>query len=722
MKPAYLFFLLLLGTQPADARSAHYATIAELSSKNLHLAAFSSFQANNPAPLLIMPAFNNISTNWQNAGLAKIGGIPTRSTQCGSTVNPSGLVPPQAGDDFSLITTAIAACTAGQVVVLATGTFNYALSQLPILVNKGITIRGSGTTTGTCNAATGAPCWGTVLQTYDGPQPTYNATPQCGITISPTTNCPNTNGFFLVGPQGPSQYGWGGSSCNWPATAVNPTTNNCGTTLTADAFQGDTSVFVTSTANFSVGMWVLIDENPQLITTTNPIVGQASIQAAAEFATASTSPVVSLVANPDGGNCTYTFCTNRVTEELHLITAINTGTKQITFDSPLTIAYRQSGSHDARLYWPTTNSGVANPFLQQVGIENLTITRCTGGCINFQFVADGWVSNVEVNYWIAGAVNTTGSARVLVTGSYLHNCIDCQNNGNEYPIGVSSASTEVLLENNVIVFGGKGMVGRAGSGNVVVNNYVDKTFYEAAVIGDYFSDMSLNGSHYAGTHGWLFEGNWTNNCDGDDTHGNAFLHTFFRNQCTGLRTTFVDPSNSLTVNDCAGTGFSAPGNTPTTTGPQRAGGPMAFNYRYAFVDNVFGQSGMQSCSGGAFVYGAGATQFNRSIWHTGWTGGEWGTNPDPNLNGVNGTPFIFRNGNFDYVNSAIVDNASGFAHAFPNSLYYSSQPAYFTTGGCAYTWPWIDSTSGTPVKSNSCSGPGLPAKARYDAGQPFVPQ
>lgn len=352
------------------------------------------------------------------------------------------------------------------------------------------------------------------------------------------------------------------------------------------------------------------------------------------------------------------------------------------------------------------------------------------------------------------------------------------------------------------------MVGRAGSGNVVADNYIDMLFYEAGIIGNFFSDMSANGTHYAGTHGWLLEGNWANNCDGDETHGSSFMHVFYRNQCTGLRTTFVDPSNGLTVNDCNGTGFAPSttnqstggqtisagtyvsgtgvitlttgaahglssgvnvtiqaltgtganlfnlsgtwvsqagttgstivlagpagqgtitltgghgfGNLPTTTGPQRPGGPMAFNYRYAFVANVMGQAGMQSCSGGAFVYGAGATQFNRSIWHTGWTGGEWGTNPDPNLNGVNGTPFIFRNGNFDYVNSAIVDNASGFAHTFPNSLYYASAPAYFGPGAfCTYTWPWIDSTSGTPVKSNSCSGPGLPAKARADAGTPF---
>src|SRR5258708_39246193 len=109
------------------------------------------------------------------------------------------------------------------------------------------------------------------------------------------------------------------------------------------------------------------------------------------------------------------------------------------------------------------------------------------------------------------------------------------------------------------------------------------------------------------------------------------------------------------------------------------------------------------------------------MWHSGWTGSEW---PGPYTNLAASSPnpaFLFKNGNFDYVNSSVVDYATGYAHTFPNSLYLSSTPSYFSPGAsCTYTWPWIDSTSGTPVKSNSCSGSGLPAKARADAGTPFV--
>lgn len=666
---------------------------------------------------LVIPAENNIAANWDNAGLATIGGIPTRSTQCGSTVNPSGLTPPQSGDDAALITAAISACTAGDVVQLGSGTFNFANSELPIVLNKGITLRGSGSTVGSCDASAGTPCWPTVLQTYDGPQPTYNATPQCGVTLGSTSNCPNASGMFLVAPQGLFNFGWSG--CPAAPSNTNPTTSSCGTTLTADAAQGDTTVHVTSTSNFSTSMWVLIDENPEMVSTTNPT-GGANIQASPEFLNTTNTPAVMKLANPDScTSCTYSLVPNRLNEELHLVTGVNSGAGTLTFDDPLTLAFRQSGSHDARVYWPTLqSSNTANPFLQQAGIENMTLTRCNGGCINFEFCALCWVKNVETNYWIGGGVNFVYSARSEVTGSYLHNCIDCQNNGEEYPLGISTASTEILADNNIITFGGKGMVGRGANSAVVAYNYIDKTFYEQAVIGDYWNDMGANGSHYGGTHHFLFEGNWAPNCDGDETHGNAIDHTFFRNQCNGGRNPFTDPSdNALSVNDCNGVGY-ATSAAPTAPAPLRAAGPMAFNYWYAFADNVLGYSGMQSCSGGSYVYGATSAERNRSIWISGWVGSEW-PGPDANLDGSTAR-YIFKNGNYDYVNASVVDYASGYAHTFPNSLFLSSEPAYFTSGASAtYTWPWIDATSGTPVKTNSLGGAGLPAKARADAGTPF---
>lgn len=690
----------------------------------------------------VLPPYNDANWNWQNAGLALVGGIPNRLTQCGSTLNPSGVTTAGPTDDFNNLTSAIAACTAGDVLQLASGTFNFFLSELPIILNKGITIRGSGacTNAGSDTGGVIVTYCPTTLQTYDGPQPTYNLMPQCGVTISPTTTCPNTNGFILVAPQGPFNFGWAG--CNPQVT--DPAISNCGVTVAADVAQGATSIQVAQTSSFSVGMWVLIDESPQMVTTTNPT-GGASILASPEFLNTSGSPAVMRVANPDGGNnsaaCTgggnagYSFCTNRLNEEIHKVAAIGAGpcpgtNCTLTFDDPVTLAFRTSGSHDARVYWPTLQtSNVANPFLEQAGIENLSIVRTTGGAINFEYCAYCWVKGVEGGGWIGGAVNTYWSARIQITGSYLHDCYDCQNNGEEYPIGISTASTEVLADNNIIRLGGKCMVGRGSNTAVIAYNYCDDTFYEITIpsLGDYWQDMGVNGSHFAGTHHWLFEGNRGTNCDGDETHGNAIYHAFVRNDCTSMRTAFTDPSKTSpnTVDDCAGIGYANIGGVPTSNapGPLRAAGPMAFNYWYAFVGNVLGQSGMQSCAGGSFVYET--TSGNRSIWRSGWTGSEWGTNPDHNLNGVVAR-YIHRHGNYDYVNAAINDWTAGYSHALPNSFYLPSQPAYFGASGvnCTYPWPWVTPTAGsvlqTPAGAGCTATDGLPPKARWAAGTPFV--
>ena len=104
--------------------------------------------------------------------------------------------------------------------------------------------------------------------------------------------------------------------------------------------------------------------------------------------------------------------------------------------------------------------------------------------------------------------------------------------------------------------------------------------------------MGVNASHYSGPHHVLFEGNWGDNLDNDDTHGNSMYITFFRNQGTGLRTPFTDPSLNKAVNDYEGIGYAcgdgAAGCSPNPPGPLRAAGPMAYNYWFGFVGNVLG--------------------------------------------------------------------------------------------------------------------------------------
>ena len=276
------------------------------------------------------------------------------------------------------------------------------------------------------------------------------------------------------------------------------------------------------------------------------------------------------------------FC-DRVTAELHKITSIGAGpcpgTKcTLTFDDPLTVAFRQSGSHSAQVYPPMGNQGGTIPisFLQYAGVENISLLRSPTGGLSMLFCAYCWVKNVEVGDWYGGGIEVAYSARSELNTDYVHHAWDSVSNGGEYPIAIDDASTELLLTNSITNFAGKGMVARAGgAGSVVSYNYQDDTMYDAeSGIGDYWVDMGVNASHFSGPHHVLFEGNWGDNLDSDHTHGNSMYMTFFRNQGTGLRTPFTDPSINKAVNDFAGIGYCGPSTCQARPGPLRAAGPI----------------------------------------------------------------------------------------------------------------------------------------------------
>jgi hypothetical protein len=679
----------------------------------------------------VLPSYNDAFANWKNAGLSQVGGIAAidaaRTTTCAS-VSPTGKIPPQSGDDASTINAAVTLCNTNQVLMLGTSSctcaspcvFNFDQSEY-VALNKSITIRGYGSACSTVTSA--GSWWPVVLKVYNGALLDWTISStmdgsNCGVTAASPSTCKQAAGVVLMSPS--SNYTWG-----WGGCVLGSTPTGCGTTLATDAAQGQTTIQVANTAKFSVGMWVLIDENPEVVSTANPT-GGANVPASSDWLSSSGSPATMRLAGGDEPT-SYSFNPNRVNAELHLVTALGAGpcpgtNCTLTFDDPLTLAFRASGSHNAQVYWPTlAGQATANPFLQYAGLENLTITRPADGGVQMTFCAYCFVKHVEVNTWIAGAVNVAYSARDQIESNYFHLGADLENNGNEYPIGISSASTEAYVDDNIILLGGKGMVGRAANSAVIAYNYADDTLYQQGSIGDYWVDMDVNGSHYAGTHHFLFEGNWGDNCDGDETHGNSIYHTFFRNDCTGLRTTFVDPSSGKTVDDAAGIGFSTAGAPVSETAPLRAAGPMAFDYWYAFVGNVLGTSGQTTAANG-WIYKCAppaSSQTNKCIWMSGWVGSEWPA-PDPNL-ATAANPYIFRHGDYDYVNASILDWTTGYSQTLPNSFYVSAAPAFFSSGAnCTYSWPWVTPTGSKQVQTNSCGGSGLPAKARYDAGTPFA--
>jgi hypothetical protein len=607
------------------------------------------------SPASILPPANDASANWKMAGMQSVGGIPNRTTVCATLTSNGG------ADNSTAINNAISACPPGEVVMLAAGTFNIAESSL-IYVNNGVTLRGAGPGQTIINVPNGA-----VMNDY-----------VCAIA-----NCVY-NPAILVGPQ---KY----------------TTDWTPTTLTADAAQGATSVTVANTAGFAVGQWALIDEASGAAWQTDPM-GYGQIWAAPDWLSSSNTPATGRVAwqkhnpsqswddfssstNPNTSGtsgCYYSFC-DRPTSELHLITAISGNT--ITFDSPLTIAYRASGGHHAQLYY------ASNPFVTKAGVENLTIERSDQGGIVFQFCAYCWASNVETTLWLNGGFVTNYAARVELNTVYTHKCAWPVPGGGGYSIDIQQASTEIYVVNSISVLCDKVITTRsAGAGSVVAYNYMDDQFIGG---NGSWQEIGINGSHAPGSHHVLFEGNYGSNIDSDDTHGNAIYHTFFRNYTRGLRAPFTD----YTTGVGSTSGQAVNDQTQSSNGPLRAAGVMGYTYWMAFIGNVLGVSNVTTAANGwvdqsSFTGGPG-------IWLLGWN------DQPPYQSDPNSTSWTYMDGNYDFLNKAITWNAQDTAHVLPNSLYLTSAPSFFGTN----TWPWVNPLTGTVYT--------LPAQARYVAGTPF---
>ena len=609
----------------------------------------SSFGA--AAQAVILPSANDASANWKMAGMQSVGGIPNRTTVC-ATVNPLG----SAQDDTTNIQNAIAACPLGQVVQLGVGTFTIAEGNY-VLLNKGITLRGSGDT---------------ILQRTNG------------ATLNSYIPGSKPSPMIIVGPQ---QYN---------------NSYNVTTTLTADGAAGSYSIDVASTAGFSVGQIVLLDEasgagwQPDVIWTNRQIWASPDYRVVWQ----KHNPYYQYVDDFDAttypytagsAGCWFSNC-DRPTNEMHQISAISGNT--ITFDSPLTISYR--GSHQAQLYnftaAPTTNAGV----------ESMTLSNGDDDQLIFQNAAYCWAWDVTSTSWLGDGIDLNYAFRVQLENVYVHNGVWPVNGGGGYAISSAWGSSENLIENSIALLVNKVIVERSsGAGSVVAYNYMDDGYINGS---DGWVEIGVNGSHMVGSHHTLFEGNYGFNADSDQTHGNAIYHTYFRNYFSGFRRPFT-ALDGTSINDAT--------NTPAGVGPLRAAGAHAYAYWMSFVGNVFGTPGQMS----GWTYNCISSLNNipsKCIWELGYMD----ISPqgyDPQVEAT-----TFRDGNYDYVTNSVVWAAyDTTAHTLPNSLYLTQTPAFFNAGS-GYAWPWVVPT-GSPQILTGCGGDcsGLPAKARYDNGTPF---
>lgn len=309
------------------------------------------------------------------------------------------------------------------------------------------------------------------------------------------------------------------------------------------------------------------------------------------------------------------------------------------------------------------------------------------GGVRFENTAYSWAKNIEVTTWYGEGVALDGSYRTELRDSYIHDGAWPEPGGAGYAISLASASSELLIENNISVRANKVILARSsGAGSVVAYNYMDHGYIATE---PWWIEVGINGSHMVGSHHMLFEGNQSFNLDTDDTHGNSTYHTFYRNWVTSVRSRFTDAFTGDLVDDGAQTG----------NGPKRAAGASTYSYWMTYVGNVLGAPGITTEANGYVDDSTDWTTHSSAIWLLGWNGNVPYTT-DPNVAST-----AVRDGNWD----ALLGKQTwlnGSTAVLPPSFYLTSKPSFFGSK----PWPWVDPTSGTTYT--------LPAKARYDAGTP----
>jgi hypothetical protein len=487
--------------------------------------------------------------------------------------------------------------------------------------------------------------------------------PQAGVSARPSP-------LILVGP---AMWGTAGDA----AGAVGSTN------LTADAVKGAYAVTVASAAGFSAGQIVLLDEASGAGWQTDSQGQQIWASSDCRVVWQKHNPMIPSVDDfaPDAFPTTPRtagswFCRlDRPTAEVKQIASVSGST--ITFTTPIHISYRSS--HAAQL------SRYERPHIKNAGVEDLKLIGGDAGNLSFKWAALSWARNVESTLWTGDGIAIVSSFRIELREFYVHDAAWAQPGGGSYAIDLSFGTSEVLIENGISVRANKVMVARcAGAGSVVGYNYMDMGYinYNGAWI-----EAGLNASHMVGPHHVLFEGNYGFNADSDDTHGNSIYHTFYRNHLRGIRAPFDNQAGGR-IDDA----------TQTRNGPKRCAGLMAYSYWMSFVGNVLGASGQM----GGWVYETTVSNGKPGIWMLGWE----------RVTDAKVSATTLRHGNFDYLTNTVVWDPAITNHTLPNSLYLTQRPTFFDAGS-GYTWPWVDPVGATKLYV-------LPAKARYDAGTPFM--
>ncbi|MGC2580768.1 MAG: hypothetical protein WA399_01615, partial [Acidobacteriaceae bacterium] len=262
--------------------------------------------------------------------------------------------------------------------------------------------------------------------------------------------------------------------------------------------------------------------------------------------------------------------------------------------------------------------------------------------------------------------------------------------GSDYAMLLEFRNSEDLIENNIIREGRHATPQSGGAGNVYAYNYELDDY-----MGEYHNSLPETQAHAPHPYMNLWEGNVTPNWEFDFAHGSSSHNTMFRN--------YIDMTNT----------------DPDTNQPM-TGGLIALNIAYYsnydnIVGNALGPYG-STCKATAYETDADAAEVNGVIYQIGYY--DDGGSPSPNLTlSAKVGKTLLRGGNWDCVTKSVIWSnnapAGNFTASYlaqqtlPNSLVFSSAPAYFAATGAV--WPPINPAASTVVNP-------IPAQICYNEG------
>jgi hypothetical protein len=361
------------------------------------------------------------------------------------------------------------------------------------------------------------------------------------------------------------------------------------------------------------------------------------------------------------------------------------GTYTVTLDptSPGVYFTNIRSSQSPGAWWP----GVDASHGMNNGLENITFDESNSNAspIALFNCYQCWIKNVRTVRGARSHVATYDSLRGVIRDSYMY-AVQTPGTSTSYGVEIEIATSQLLVENNIIQQVTDAIMFGQGSGNVIGYNFM----IDAPSAG---TGMNISGylAHNAGSEMNLWEGNALNGMNSDSsTWGSSTQNTIFRNNIPGWQSGMNFATNPIKL--------------------------LSWSRAYNAVGNVLGQPSYHD------TYEAYASstsnvvnwpQADTSIFFLGWTGNGVSMCGGPPPCGPLVRTSLMRWGNWDvvtngakwdsteasptavpYVNANFTSSYfSSLAHTLPSSLYYSSIPSWWPSGKA---WPPIgpDVTTG----------------------------